>query len=322
MEIFYPIELLADYITNDLLNLSWHLNEALNFFIYDSIKIFLLMIVIIHIMTLINNFLPIEKIRGFLSKKKFYWFDYFFASTFWAITPFCSCSSIPLFVGFLKAWIPMWITFAFLITSPLVNEVAIAMFIWVFGIKITAIYIITWITLWMLWGFIVWKLWLDNEIADFVLKARNTWIQKIEKQKIIWKIFIKKVIKDSFDLIWKIMPYVLVWVAIWWLIHWFVPTWFFEKYMNLNNPFAVPVAVIAWIPMYSNAAWVVPIIWSLIDKWIPIWTALAFMMAVVWLSLPEFLILKKVMKTKLLLSFFAIVWFFMILSGYLFNLIL
>jgi len=322
MDIFYPVQILADHITYNLLHLNnSHFWDALNFFIYDSIKIFFLLVIIVHLMTLINHFLPIEKIRDFLARNKFYGFDYFLSALFWAVTPFCSCSSIPMFVGFLKAGIPLGITFTFLITSPLVNEVAIALFIWLFWWKVTAIYVTSWIFLWMLGWWIIWKLKMEWQVADFIWKSN--WVPtEIIKEEIKWKKIIKQVSKDSFSLIWKIMPYVLIWVAIWWLIHGFIPTWFFEKYITKNNPFAVPVAVIIGIPMYANATSVIPIIQALIAKWIPLGTWLAFMMAVVWLSLPEFLILKKVMKMKLLLTFFWVTGFFMILLGYFFNLVL
>lgn len=313
------IQVFADYISYSWLNLEGsHLGEALNFFIYDSIKIFLLMIFIVHLMTLMNHFLPIEKIRDFLAKNKMYGFDYFLSALFWAVTPFCTCSSIPMFVGFLKAGIPLGITFTFLITSPLINEVAVALFIGLFGWKITLIYVTSGMFLWVIWGWIIWKLKMEKEVAEFIWK--NTWAPaSVQEETRKWKKFLKEVSRDSFALIWKIMPYVLLGVAIWWLIHWFVPTWFFEKYITKSNPFAVPISVILGIPMYANATSILPIIQALIAKWIPLWTGLAFMMAVVGLSLPEFLILKKVMKMKLLLTFFGIVWFFIILLGYFFN---
>lgn len=316
------IQIFADYISYSLLKLDGsHLGEALNFFIYDSIKIFFLMIFIVHLMTLINHFLPIEKIRDFLVKNKMFWFDYLLSALFWAVTPFCTCSSIPMFVGFLKAGIPLGITFTFLITSPLINEVAVALFIGLFGLKITAIYVASWMFLWMFWGFIIGKLKMEWEVAEFIWKS--IWVPtEVKEETRKWKKFLREVSKDSFFLIWKIMPYVLLGVAIWWLIHGFVPTGFFEKYITKSNPFAVPISVILGIPMYANATSILPIIQALITKWIPLGTGLAFMMAVVGLSLPEFLILKKVMSMKLLLTFFGIVGFFMILLGYFFNVVM
>lgn len=317
------LQIFTDKITYSLLNLSEnsHFWSSLNFFIYDSIKIIILLLIVTQIMSFINIIFPVEKIRNFLSKNKLFGLEYFLASFFWAITPFCSCSSIPLFIWFLRWWIPLWITFSFLITSPLVNEVAIAMFLWIFWLKITLIYVFSWIILWILWWFILWKLKLEKYVADFV------WLKKIDNQEFIkdkknWKQIWILSSQEGIYITKKVLPYVLIWVMIWSIIHWYVPENFFEKYISSDNVFAVPISVILWIPMYANAISVIPIIESLIDKWVPLWTGLAFMMAVVWLSLPEFLILKKIMKTKLLLIFFWLVGFFIILLGYFFNLVL
>ncbi|EKD30449.1 MAG: Permease family protein, partial [uncultured bacterium (gcode 4)] len=293
------VQTFADYITYGWLQIGDpHIWEALNFFIYDSIKIFLLMILIVHLMTLMNHFLPIEKIRDFLAKNKMFWFDYLLSALFGAVTPFCTCSSIPMFVGFLKAGIPLGITFTFLITSPLINEVAVALFIGLFGLKITAIYVTSGIVLGMLGGWIIGKLNMEWEVAEFIWKNNGTPV-KVQEETRKWRKFLREVSRDSFALIWKIMPYVLVGVFIGWIIHGFIPTGFFEQYITKSNPFAVPIAVILGIPMYANATSVLPIIQALIAKWIPLGTGLAFMMAVVGLSLPEFLILKKVMSMKL-----------------------
>lgn len=320
---FTRLENIINRFVYSALNLdaNSHRAEALNFFIYDSIKIILLLILITNIMTLLNSYLPIEKIRFFLTKRKRYWLDHLFASLFWAITPFCTCSSIPLFVGFIKWWIPLWVTFSFLITSPLVNEVAVAMFLWIFGWKITAIYMWSWILLWTLWWWILWKFWLEKYLADFIQNQRWNINTEINQIKISFKSRLKGVVKEAWNITKKIIPYVLLGVAVWWAIHGLVPTWFFEKYITKSNPFAVPIAIILGIPMYANATSVIPIVQALIAKWIPLGTWLAFMMATVWLSLPEFLILKKIMKTKLLLIFFGTVGLFMILLGYFFNII-
>ncbi len=321
---FIRLENLTNRFIYSILNLdpATHIAQALNFFIYDSIKIILLLIVIINFMTLLNSYLPIEKIRDFLTKKKRYWLEYIFASFFGAITPFCTCSSIPLFVGFLKAGIPLGVTFAFLITSPLVNEVAVAMFLGIFWLKITAIYVISWILLWIVWWWILGRLKLEKYLADFIQVKRTSQFTEIVQIKILFSQRIKEIIKEARNITVKIIPYVLLWVSVGAIIHGFIPTGFFEHYITKNNPFAVPIAVIIWIPFYANATSVIPIVQSLIAKWIPLWTGLAFMMAVVGLSLPEFLILKKVMKTKLLLIFFGLVGFFIIILGYFFNVML
>lgn len=318
---FTRLEGLINWFTYSLLNLDAinHWAQALNFFIYDTIKIFVLLLLITFLMTLLNSYLPIEKIRDFLTKRKRYWLDHFLASIFGAITPFCSCSSIPLFVGFIKGWIPLGVTFSFLITSPLVNEVAVAMFLGIFWIKVTAIYMWSWIVLWTLWWWILGKMWLEKHLADFIQNQRsNSWTY-VEKITIAFKERLKEVTQEARSITKKVMPYVLIGVAIGGAIHGFIPTGFFEQYITKSNPFAVPLAVILWIPMYANAMGVIPIVQALIAKWIPLWTGLAFMMAVVGLSLPEFFILKKVMKIKLLLIFFWITGLCMILLGYFFN---
>lgn len=322
MNIFYPVQVFADLLTYNVFNLfRWtHLAHSVNFFIYDTIKIIILLLVVTQIMSFINIVFPVEKIKKFLMTKKFYWFDYFLASFFGAITPFCSCSSIPLFIWFLKWWIPFWITFSFLITSPLVNEVAIAIFLWTFWLKVTLIYMFSWIIIWMLWWYIMWKLKMEKYVSDFVLnKPLNN---KKTAEKKTWKQIWKQSSKEGIFITKKIIIYVIVWVWVWAIIHWYVPEWFFNNYMVSDNFFAVPVSVVLWIPMYANAISVVPIVESLIDKWVPFWTGIAFMMAVVWLSLPEFLILKKIMKLRLLFTFFGLVWFFIILLWYFFNLVL
>lgn len=318
---FLPIENLTNWFTYSILNFEAtnHRAQALNFLIYDTIKIFILLLFITFLMTLINSYLPIEKIRSFLTKRKRYWLDHLFASFFGAITPFCSCSSIPLFVGFIKWWIPLGVTLSFLITSPLVNEVAIAMFLGIFGIKITAVYILSGIVLWTLgWRFLG-KLWLEKYLADFIQWHRKKVGEYIKKIKITLKERLRNVFQEARSITKKVMPYVLIWVWVWAIIHGFVPTGFFEKYITESNPLGVPIAVVVWIPMYANAMGVIPIVQALIAKWIPLWTWLAFMMAVVGLSLPEFLILKKVMKMKLLLIFFGVIGLSMIILWYFFN---
>ncbi|MFA6080341.1 MAG: permease [Candidatus Gracilibacteria bacterium] len=320
MDIFYPIQLFADFLTYTVLHLSVgaHSAGAVNFFVYDTIKIVILLLVITQVMNFVNVFFPVEKIRDFLSKKKLYGLEYFMASLFGAITPFCSCSSIPLFIGFLKGGIPLGITFSFLITSPLVNEVALAMLLGIFGLKITLIYAISGIVLGMVGGFILGKLKLEKYVADFIWKTpvHNAGMAITKKT---WKQVWRESSREGLQITKKILPYVLLGVAVGAGIHGFVPEGFFAQYISEDTPFAVPIAVILGIPMYANATSVIPIIQALIAKGVPLGTGLAFMMAVVGLSLPEFLILKKVMKLPLLLTFFGLVGFCIILLGYFYN---
>jgi len=320
MDIFYPIQVLADWLTYKVINLSpeAHLETSVNFFIYDSIKILLLLLVINYFMAILRHYLPIEKLRDFLASRKWYGLDYFFASVFGTITPFCSCSSIPLFIGFIEAGIPLGVTLSFLITSPLVNQVAVVLFVGLFGWKITVLYVISAMFLGIFGGFILGKLKLEKYVADYVwqIKSQKT---EINKQKEAFGVLIKKFWQEGFDLTKKITPYVLLGIAVGAAMHGYVPAGFFEDYIKADNLFAVPIAAIVAVPMYANAVGVIPIMQSLVEKGIPLGTALAFIMAVVGLSLPEALILKRVMKMKLLIYFFGVTTINIIIIGYLFN---
>ena len=321
------IQNIADYLVFDLfgLRVESHLSEALNFFIYDAIKIFLLLIVIIFLMGIVNSYFPIDKVRNFLSRKKLYGFEYLMASLFGVVTPFCSCSSIPLFIGFVKGGIPLGVTFAFLVTSPLVNEVAIGLFIGLFGLKITTIYVLGGITLGMISGMILQKLKLEYLLTPWVKdilanaeKEQNKYIS--EKQKFTQRLPI--IWNDVLKILKGILPYVVIGIAVGGLMHGYIPEGFFEQYMSKDNLLAVPVSTLLAVPMYSNASGILPVVQVLVAKGIPLGTAIAFMMGVVGLSLPEAMLLKKVMSFKLIGIFFGVVTLCIIISGYLFNIIL
>lgn len=320
-DIFYPFEAFAKWITYSVFSIQQesHLGGAIEFFIYDTLKIFALMIFITHFMSLLRFYLPIEKLRDFLTKRKFYGLDYLLATVFGALTPFCTCSSIPLFVGFLEARIPLGVTFAFLITSPLVNEAAVAMFIGIFGWKVTIFYTSAGIFLGMIGGFILGKMKLEKYVEDFVWKIKANPIQHEEKQNLNIKQIFLIITKEAFDITKKVALYILIGIAVGAGIHGFVPQGFFEEYLQNAGWWSVPLATILAVPMYSNATGVIPIIQALVAKGVPLGTALAFMMGVVGLSLPEALILKKVLKWQLLVWFFGVVTIGIIVIGYLFN---
>jgi len=300
------------------------LGDALNFFVYDTIKILLLLFVIVFIMGIINSYFPVEKIRNFLSRNKLFGFEYVLASTFGAITPFCSCSSVPLFIGFVKGGIPLGVTFAFLITSPLVNEVAIALFIGMFGLKATLIYVTSGILLGTIGGIILNSLKLEKHLSPWVqgilAKAEKEGDLEEENQTLTQRLPL--IFSEAKSIIKGVFWYIIIGIGIGALMHGFIPTGFFEEYISKDNPLAVPLAVIIGVPMYSNAAGILPVIQVLVAKGIPIGTAIAFMMAVVGLSIPEATLLKKVMTWKLIAIFFSVVTLCIIISGYLFNLIL
>jgi uncharacterized membrane protein YraQ (UPF0718 family) len=320
---FYPIQLFADWFTYSVLNIKpeSQLGISVDSFVYDSLKILILLLIINYFMAIVRYYLPVEKLSDFLASRKWYGLDYFLGAIFGTITPFCSCSSIPLFIGFLQARIPLGVTFSFLITSPLVNEVAVVLFLGLFGWKITILYVISAILLGMVGGFILGKLKLEKYVADYIWDIKSQQIGQ-DKEKIPFSKLLKIFWNEGFNITKKITPYVLIGIGVGSLIHGFVPSGFFEKYITADNIFAVPIAVILAVPMYANSVGVIPIIQSLVEKGIPIGTALSFMMAIVGLSLPEALILKKVMKTRLLFYFFGIVTICIIIIGYLFNIFL
>ncbi|PIZ72002.1 permease [Candidatus Peregrinibacteria bacterium CG_4_10_14_0_2_um_filter_43_11] len=293
--------------------------NAAYFFAEDTVKILILLLIITHAMGLLRCYLPIARLRNFLTSRKFYGADYFLATLFGTITPFCSCSSIPLFIGFLEAGIPLGITLAFLITSPLINEVAIALFIGIFGWKVTLIYLASGIMIGMIGGFVLGKMKLEKYIEPYVLQESVKSESGNDKKS--FQENLKKASKMAFRIFRKIWKYIIIGVGIGAIVHGYVPNGFFEQHLS-NNTFAVPVAVILAIPMYANASSVIPILQSLVEKGIPLGTALAFMMGVVGLSFPEAVMLKKVMKPKLLVLFFGIVGLGMIAIGYGLNAIL
>ncbi|MEG0559885.1 MAG: permease [Muribaculaceae bacterium] len=321
------IQYFADWLVYGTFGLSpeTQIGIALNFFFYDTLKIVFLLFLISALMGIVNAYFPIDRLRNFLTTRNLYGFQYLFASVFGAITPFCSCSSIPLFIGFVKGGIPLGVTFAFLITSPLVNEVAVAMFLGAFGLKATLIYVISGILLGMIGGYILEKFKLERYLSDWVRQIQA----QSQKETAKWELehipFIKRIpsiLKDAFNIVKGVLIYVIIGIGIGAVMRGFVPEGFFETYLSKDNWYSVPLAVIVGVPMYANAAGVVPIIQVFVAKGVPLGTAIAFMMAVVGLSLPEATLLKKVMTWRLIGIFFGVVALFIVLSGYLFNIIL
>lgn len=317
----------SDWLIYSILGIAQNSNlgNALNFFVYDTLKILVLLFLITFLMGIVNAYFPIDRIQNFLSRHKMYGLEYFIASTFGAVTPFCSCSSVPLFIGFIKGGIPLGVTFAFLVTSPLVNEVAVAIFLGMFGLKTTAIYVISGILLGVVSGLILGKLNLEPLLTDWV---RQIW-EKAESEREIFelekKTFLQRVpeiTREAFGIVKSVVLYVILGIAIGAAMHGYVPEAFFERYIGKDTWYAVPLAVILGVPMYANATGIIPIIQVFVAKGIPIGTSLAFMMAVVGLSIPEATLLKKVMSIKLITIFFGVVTICIIISGYMFNWIL
>jgi hypothetical protein len=295
------------------------LADAVGFFVFDTIKIFLLLAVIIFSVSIIRSFLPPEKIRNILSQEKRY-FGNILASLLGIITPFCTCSAIPLFLGFLEAGVPLGTTFSFLVASPMINEVALVLLFGLFGWKIALLYIISGLLIAIFSGIVIGHLKVENLVEEFVYKNKfNGQFQLLEMS---WKERIRYATNYTGGIIKKVWPYIIIGVGLGAWIHGYVPTDFLATYAGADKWYAVPLAVLIGIPLYSNAAGIIPLVSALTEKGVALGTTLAFMMAVTALSLPEFMILKKVMKIKLILLFASVVGVGIIFTGYLFNWIL
>jgi hypothetical protein len=321
------IQHFADWLIYTTLGIGvdTQLGVALNFFVYDTLKILILLFLIVFLMGVVNTYFPIEKLKDYLNRKKLFGLEYLFASIFGAITPFCSCSSVPLFIGFVQGGIPLGVTFAFLITSPLVNEVAIAMFLGMFGLKATLIYASSGIALGALGGWILGKFNLEYLLTDWVktiMAKKQTSDQQYAEEPLTFMQRLPEITRGAWDIVKSVLLYVIIGIAIGAAMHGYVPEQFFAKYLGSGAWWTVPLAVILAVPMYANAAGIVPVIQVFVAKGVALGTAIAFMMATVGLSIPEATLLKKVMSMKLIAIYFSIVTFFIVLSGYLFNLIL
>ena len=310
----------ADHITFTLLDLSpgSRLGEALNFFIYDTLKIFLLLCTIIFVVAIIRSWFPPERTKRMLSHKREY-VGNVLAALLGIVTPFCSCSAVPLFIGFVESGVPLGVTFSFLISSPMVNEVALIMLWGLFGWRIALIYIGTGLLVAIVAGIIIGRLKMEKYVQDYV------WKMQVGNGEIVENSFREKLQYGrgyTLGLLKKIWPYVVIGVGVGAFIHGYVPQDFLTRWAGRDNPFAVPVAVALGVPLYSNAAGVIPIVHALMEKGMAIGTVLAFMMAVTALSVPEAVILSNVLKKPLLATFFGIVAIAVVIVGYLFNWIL
>jgi uncharacterized membrane protein YraQ (UPF0718 family) len=321
MNIFYPVKLLADWLTYQILDFvpDTLSANAVNFFIYDTVKIFILLAVIIFVVSIVRSYLPPEKVRAILSRKNKYSGN-IIASLLGIITPFCSCSAIPLFLGFVQAGVPLGVTFSFLVASPMVNEVALILLLGMFGWKIAVIYIITGLFISIFSGIIIGKLKVEKLIQPFVFE------NEINTNFVLSKLSIKQRLiyagNYTVSILKKVWPYIILGIGIGAWIHGYVPADFLARYAGAGKWYAVPLAVLIGIPLYSNAAGIIPLVGVLTEKGVAMGTTLAFMMSVTALSLPEFMILKKVMKVKLILIFAGIVGVGIMLIGFLFNWIL
>lgn len=318
------IKQFADFVTFSLLRLQpgEHLGEALNFFIYDTLKIFFLLIVMIYLIALVRISLPVERVRGYLAGKHRL-VGYVLGSGFGAITPFCSCSSIPVFLGFISAGIPVGMTMAFLLTSPLINEIAVVLLLSLVGWKITLLYVLIGLGVGVVGGMFLDAIKAERLLQGFARKVyedgQHAHVAAGEKKRFTMQErheFAKRELSEVFGRIWI---WVIVGVGAGAALHGFVPDTWFEAHLGAGQWWSVPVATLIGIPLYSNATAIIPIMESLIVKGLPLGTTLAFCMSTVAASFPEFVMLKQVMQWRLLAIVFLMLLTAFTIVGWLLN---
>jgi hypothetical protein len=288
---------------------------ALNFFIYDTGKIFALLVTIIFAISLLRTFFPVATTKRLIAKLPPV-VGNVLAALLGIVTPFCSCSAVPLFIGFVRGGIPLGVTFSFLIASPMINEVALVMLAGLFGWKIALIYIGTGLLIAIVAGVVIGLFKMESSVEGFVFGKDG---EALAEEKPTWKERFSGAWGDTTEILYKVWIYVIVAIGIGAWIHGYVPQDFFVEYLGKGQWYSVPLATILGVPLYSNAAGIIPIISALFEKGVPLGTALAFMMAVTALSFPEFVILRRVLKPRLLVVFASVVSVGIILTGYIFN---
>lgn len=309
------VNLLVTRVFN--LDLDSALGGSIHFFIYDVIKIIILLSIMIFLISYLRSFFPPEKTKKILERFKGITAN-IMASLLGIVTPFCSCSSVPLFIGFVEAGIPLGVTFSFLITSPIVNEAAFVILLAAFGWKVALLYVLTGVVVGVIGGAVIGLFKAEKQVEEYVYEMQSA---DIKIEKLTRKERLTFAFDNMKDIIKRVYLFLLIGIALGAIIHGWVPEDFLYKYANKDNPFALFVAVIAGVPLYSNALGTIPIAQALIDKGVAIGTALSFMMATTALSLPEMIILRKVIKPKLIAIFVGVTTVGIILVGLLFNFI-
>ncbi len=310
---------LTEFITFDILRLERgsHLGEAVAFFLYDVPKILLLLGGMIFLITLVRTFFSAERTRRLLGGKRV-GIGNVLAAMLGIVTPFCSCSAVPLFIGFVESGIPLGVTFSFLIAAPIINEVAIVLLFGLFGWQIAALYAVSGLTIAIIAGLIIGWLKLEHWVEDFVWQIQFTAAQD-ESAKLTWDERITRGGGAVRDIVGNVWLYVVIGIAVGAGIHGYVPTDALVGLMGKSAWWSVPAAVLVGVPLYSNAAGVIPIVSALLEKGASLGTVLAFMMSVIGLSLPETIILRRVLKPQLIVVFVGVVATAIIITGYLFN---
>ncbi|MBA2853280.1 hypothetical protein HNP89_001237 [Methanococcus maripaludis] len=310
----------ARYIVENILNMSMDtaIGSSVHFFIYDSLKIVILLSIMIFSISYIRSYFPPEKTKKILERYSGVSGN-IMASLLGTVTPFCSCSSVPIFIGFIEAGVPLGVTLSFLITSPIVNEAAFAVLLASFGWQIAMIYVVSGVIIGVVGGLIIGKLGMENQVEEYVYSIRSR-ARKIKQ--LTQKERLKFAYDSTRDIVKRVWLYILIGIGIGAIIHGYAPEEVLAKYAGPENPLAVIFATIIAVPLYSNALGTIPIAEALIGKGVGIGTALAFMMATTALSFPEAVLLRKVIKPKLIAVFFGITSIAIVITGYLFNIIL
>lgn len=317
MQLFYPLEWLADRLTFDVLRIAEgsRLGDAVSFFLYDVPKILLLLTVIVFAVSLVRSFFPPEKTRTYLARLPLVG-SHFAAAGIGVMTPFCSCSAVPLFIGFIESGVPLGVTFSFLIASPMVDAVALGLLAGLFGFEIAAIYLVAGVTVAVVGGMVIGRLGLESHVEEYVYKIR---MAEVELEQPSWRQRFEYARTHVGDILRRVWPFVVAAIAIGGFMHGYLPADFIGRYAGPANPFAVPAAVLLGVPLYANVAGALPIASVLVQKGVAMGTVLAFLMAVVALSLPEMIILRKVLKPRLIAVFVGINFAAITAIGYLFN---
>ncbi|MFN8448948.1 MAG: permease [Anaerolineae bacterium] len=321
--VFTNLQAFADFVTYTLLGLSAdsHLGSALNFFVYDVPKILLLLGGMIFLITLLRTFITPEQTRRWLGGRR-EGVGNLLAAGIGVITPFCSCSAVPLFIGFVESGLPLGVTFSYLVAAPMVNEVALVMLFGMFGWQIAGLYLVSGLAIAVSAGIVIGRLHLEHYVEDFVYQVKvGSKGQRVD-DRYTWHERFEQALSSTREIVGKVWLYVVIGIAIGALIHGFVPDNLLADTLGKDSLWTVPTAVLIGIPLYSNAAGILLIVSVLTDKGVALGTVLAFMMSVVALSLPELIILRRVMKPRLIAAFIAIVACGIMLTGYLFNAIL
>lgn len=312
-----------DWLLGDVvgLDLESRLGSGIHFFLYDSVKIALLLVGIIFLVTVLRSFMSVERTRALLGGKR-EGLGNVMAAGLGVVTPFCSCSAVPAFIGFVAAGVPLGVTMSFLIASPLINEVAIALLFGLFGPGPTLMYVGAGLVIAIVAGFVLGRLRMERWVEPFVFETRLGGKVIDSTAGLTWDDRIQMGVEEVVTILRKIWPFLLVGIGLGAVIHGWAPEDFFATYAGADNPFAVLIAVAIGVPLYSNAAGVLPLVDALYDKGLPMGTLLAFMMAVVALSLPELILLRRVLKPRLIATFVGVVAAGIVAVGYLFNAVL